>query len=61
MTMLPINSKYTLQQTNAFIFAGFDYTIPEDVINMLNYLTTQIGANDFITNKKYQKKEHFKI
>ena len=57
MTMLPNNSKYTLQQTNAFIFAGFEYTIPEDVINMLNYLTTQIGANDFITNKKYQKKE----
>lgn len=61
MTMLPNNSKYTLQQTNAFIFAGFDYTIPEDVINMLNYLTTQIGSNDFITNKKYQKKEKIVI
>lgn len=57
MTMLPNNLKYTLQQTSAVIFAGFDYTIPEDVINMLNFLTSQIGSNDFITNKKYQKKE----
>jgi hypothetical protein len=57
MTMLPNNLKYTLDQTNAVIFSGFDYTIPEDVINMLNFLTTQIGSNDFITNNKYQKKE----
>ena len=57
MTMLPNNLKYTLPQTTAVIFAGFDYTIPEDVINMLNFLTSQIGSNDFITNKKYQKKE----
>lgn len=56
MTMLP-NTKYTLQQTNAIIFSGFEYTIPEDVINMFNFLTTQIGSNDFITSNKYQKKE----
>jgi hypothetical protein len=59
MTMLPNNSKYTLQQTNAVIFSGFDYTIPDDVLNMLNFLTTQIGSSDFITSNKYQKKEKF--
>ena len=56
MTMIS-NSKYTLQQINAVIFAGFDYIIPEETINTLNYLTTQIGSNDFITSNKYQKKE----
>ena len=56
MTMLP-NTKYTLQQTNAVIFAEFEYTIPEDVINMFNYLTTLIGSSDLITSNKYQKRE----
>ena len=57
MTMLPNNSIYTLQQTNAVIFAGFEYTIPDEVVNMFNFLTTQIGSSDFITSNKYQKKE----
>lgn len=50
-------TKYTLDQVNSILFAGFDYTIPEETINILNYLTTQIGSNAFITSNKYQKKE----
>jgi len=57
MTMLPKNSKYTLDQVNAILFAGFDYTISEETINILNYLTTQIGSNAFITSNVYKKKE----
>jgi hypothetical protein len=54
-------SKYTLDQVNAILFAGFDYTISEDTINMLNFLTTQIGSNAFITSNTYQKKEKIVI
>jgi len=58
MTMLPNKSnKYTLDQVNAILFAEFDYTIPEETINILNYLTTQIGSNAFITSNVYKKKE----
>lgn len=51
------SNKYTLDQVNAILFAGFDYTIPEDSINILNYLTTQIGSNAFITSNVYKKRE----
>ena len=51
------SNKYTLDQVNAILFAGFDYTIPEESINILNYLTTQIGSNAFITSNVYKKKE----
>ena len=30
------SNKYTLDQVNAILFAGFDYTIPEESINILN-------------------------
>jgi hypothetical protein len=46
----PIKTKFTLEQVNAILFAGVNYTIPEDTINILNYLTTQIGSNAFITS-----------
>jgi hypothetical protein len=57
MTSLPNKLKYTLDQTNACIFAGFEYNIPEETINMLNYLTTQIGSNASITSNVYQKRD----
>jgi hypothetical protein len=57
MSMPSLSNKYTLDQVNAILFAGFDYTIPEESINILNYLTTQIGSNAFITSNVYKKKE----
>jgi hypothetical protein len=51
------SNKYTLDQVNAILFAGFDYTIPEESIKILNYLTTQIGSNALITSNVYKKKE----
>jgi len=49
--------KYNLQQVNAIMFAGFDYLLQDDTINMFNFLTTQIGSNAFINSNVFQKRE----
>ena len=55
--MSSLMQKFNLQQTNAVIFAGFHYIIPDDTINAFNFLTAQIGSNAFINSNIYQKKE----
>ena len=52
---------YTLQQVNAIMFAGFDYLLPDETINMLNYLTGQIGSSAFINSNVFQKKEPVEV
>lgn len=51
------SQNYNLQQVNAIIFAGLDYTIPDETITLLNYLTEQIGSNSFIHDKVFHKRE----
>ena len=53
--------KYNLQQANAIMFAGFEYLIPDDTINMLNFLTGQIGSSAFINSNVYQRKETMEV
>jgi hypothetical protein len=55
--MSSLMQKFNLQQTNAVIFAGFHYVIPDDTINAFNFLTAQIGSNAFINSNIYQKRE----
>jgi len=51
------SQNYNLQQVNTIMFAGLDYTIPDETIILLNYLTEQIGSNSFINDKIFHKKE----
>lgn len=46
--------KYKLQQITDISFSGFNFEIPEDTCNMINYLCTQVGSSGLITNI-YQK------
>jgi len=49
--------KYNLQQANAVLFAGFEYVLPDETINMFNFLTTQIGSSAFVNSNIFQKRE----
>jgi hypothetical protein len=49
--------KYTLQQTTTILFAGFNYVLSDETINVFNFLTAQIGSNVFINNNVFQKRE----
>ena len=59
--MSTLSQKYNLQQVNAIMFAGFEYLLPDETINMLNYLTGQIGSSTFINSNVYQKKESIEV
>jgi hypothetical protein len=59
--MSTLSQKYNLQQVNAIMFAGFEYLLPDDTVNMLNYLTGQIGSSAFINSNVYQKKESIEV
>lgn len=39
------------------MFAGFNYVLSDETINVFNFLTAQIGSNVFINNNVFQKRE----
>jgi hypothetical protein len=47
--------KYNLQEIRTIMNSGFEYTIPEQTIDLLNYLTQQIGSNSVITNNVFHR------
>jgi hypothetical protein len=49
--------KYNLQQVNAIMFAGFEYLLPDENINVFNFLTAQIGSSAFVNSNVFQKRE----
>lgn len=42
--------RYNLQQITDISFSGFNFEIPEDTCNMINYLCTQVGSSGLTTN-----------
>lgn len=46
--------KYTIKEINDISFSGFEYTIPEDILNIINNLCSKIGTQT-ITDPVFQK------
>lgn len=57
---MTVNLKINLQEIHNFITPGFKFTIPEDVCNMINYLSSQVGSNG-LTSSTYIKQEHHNV
>ena len=49
--------KYNLQQIHDISFSAFEFIIPDDTIQTINYLTSQVGSNSFISSNVFKKKE----
>jgi len=49
--------KYSLQNFKEVIFYGFDFVVPKAPIDIINYLSTEIGSS-CITTPVFQKKEY---
>jgi hypothetical protein len=47
---------YNLQQINDISFSGFEFTIPEETLKIINYLCSEVGSLP-ITKASFQKKE----
>jgi hypothetical protein len=55
--MTTMNMKYTIEDFNNISSNGFDFVIPEETINIINYLTSQVGSNHLLNNALFQKKQ----
>jgi len=49
-------TKYSLSQITDISFSGFDYTISDDTIAMINYLSGQVGFVSNISSNVFNKK-----
>lgn len=48
--------KYNLQQLNTIAFNGFQYSIPQSSIDIINELTTQVGSCAHVKTNLFHKK-----
>ena len=49
--------RYTLQDFNAIIFNGFNFTLNDDIIQKINELAVQVGSPTYIKTPVFQKKD----
>jgi hypothetical protein len=56
-TMLP-PATYSLQQFAAIALNGFNYTIPEETVNLISQLAMKVGSPTYIKTPVFQKKIH---
>jgi hypothetical protein len=49
--------KYTIDDFSNISSNGFNFIIPEETLNIINYLTSQVGSNNLIHNPLFQKKQ----
>ena len=56
--MTSVILRYTLEQIEDIIFKGFDYNIPDDVIEKISNLAVQVGSPDYIKTPVFKKREN---
>ena len=57
-TAMNSNMKYSLNKFQEILFYGFEFTIPEKTVNLINELAGQVGSQTFVRNTVFSKKEH---
>ena len=50
--------RYTLEQVEDIIFKGFDYNIPDDVMEKISNLAMQVGSPDYVKTPIFKKREN---
>lgn len=51
------NMKYSLNKFQETIFYGFEFTIPDRTVALINELASQVGSQTFVRNTVFSKKE----
>jgi CRISPR/Cas system-associated protein endoribonuclease Cas2 len=51
------NMKYSLNKFQETIFYGFEFTIPDKTVALINELASQVGSQTFVRNTVFSKKE----
>ena len=50
--------RYSLEQVEDIIFKGFDYEIPEEVMEKISSLAMQVGSPDYVKTPVFKKREN---
>ncbi|MFY7731188.1 MAG: hypothetical protein ACOVRN_16845 [Flavobacterium sp.] len=58
MTTATVSMKYSLEQIEDIIFQGFDYCVPDDVMEKISNLAMQVGSPDYVKTPVFKKREN---
>lgn len=50
--------RYTLEQIEDIVFKGFDYQVPDDVMEKISNLAMQVGSPDYVKTPIFKKREN---
>jgi len=50
--------RYTLEQIEDIVFKGFDYRVPDDVMEKISNLAMQVGSPDYVKTPVFKKREN---
>lgn len=50
--------RYTLEQIEDIMFKGFDYQVPDEVIEKISDLTIKVGSPDYVKTPVFKKREN---
>ena len=56
--MAAITLRYTLEQIEDIVFKGFDYQIPDDVMEKISNLAMQVGSPDYVKTPIFKKRDN---
>jgi hypothetical protein len=57
-TAINSNMKYSLTKFQETVFYGFEFTIPDSTVALINELASQVGSQTFVRNTVFSKKEY---
>jgi hypothetical protein len=58
--MSPNTEIYSLNDFNTISLRGFDYTIPEDVLNQISEIAIEVGSPNYVKTPIFKKVTHMK-
>jgi len=58
MIMATKTLRYTLEQVEDIIFKGFDYQIPDEVMEKISDLAIKVGSPDYVKTPVFKKREN---
>jgi hypothetical protein len=53
--MTSVTLRYTLEQVEDIIFTGFDYRVPDEVMEKISNLAMQVGSPDYVKTPVFKK------
>ena len=53
--------KYSLTDIEQIIFNGFDFNLPDETINIIKELSSQVGSPTYIKTPTFKKKQDTQI